>query len=104
MTIDELYDWLRDRLEDADYDEVSGFLTSYVADNNNFHEAAAAKIAEHEANEREMQDEIKALKVRNYDLLMQVPAEEKPAEEHEEVEETGEVTIDDLFEEDKEGK
>lgn len=101
---DNFMDWLKDRVSEEDYAEADEFMGGYMKDNREYRDSAEARFTEYQADEAAMREDIQSLKARNYDLLMQVPAEDgSPVID--EVEEDGTVYhIDNLFTDVKEDK
>ena len=78
MNLDDLLAWLRERMDDGEYATAETFLNDMgkrVADADEYRSAAEARMKEYADNEAAMQADIQSLKARNYDLLMQVPAD-----------------------------
>lgn len=79
MNIEDLLVWLRERMEDGEYATAETFLKDMQkrgADFDEYRSSSEARISEYAANEEAMKSEIQTLKARNYDLLMQVPADD----------------------------
>lgn len=72
----EFMNWLRERVSDDDFNEANEFFTGYMQENDNYRESAEARMTEYANSEAAMKEDIQSLKARNYDLLMQVPADE----------------------------
>ena len=110
MEMDELLAWLRERMDDGEYATAETFLNDLVGKlgaANEYRESSEARMSEYAANEEAMKADIQSLKARNYDLLMQVPAEGAENDGDgivvEDVDEDGTVYhIDNLFTDDKE--
>lgn len=107
MNLDDLLAWLRERMEDGEYATAETFLTDMAkrgADADEYRSSAEARMSEYASNEEAMKADIQSLKARNYDLLMQIPADSTvPAVVVEDVDEDGTVYhIDNLFTDDKE--
>ena len=110
MEMDELLAWLRERMDDGEYATAETFLNDLVGKlgaANEYRESSEARMSEYAANEEAMKADIRSLKARNYDLLMQVPAEGAENDGDgivvEDVDEDGTVYhIDNLFTDDKE--
>lgn len=108
MNPEDLLAWLRERMEDGEYATAETFLTDMakrVADADEYRSSAEARMSEYAANEEAMKADIQSLKARNYDLLMQIPADnDGDGVVVEEVDDDGTVYhIDNLFTDDKEG-
>jgi hypothetical protein len=111
MNLEELLAWLRDRMEDGEYATAETFLKDIQKRGEGFDEyrsSSEARMSEYAANEEAMKSEIQSLKARNYDLLMQVPADNSGDNDGdgvvvEDVDDDGTVYhIDNLFTDDKE--
>lgn len=108
MNLEDLLAWLRERMEDGEYATAETFLTDMAkrgADADEHLSSAEARMSEYAANEEAMKADIQSLKARNYDLLMQIPADnDGDGAVVEEVDDDGTVYhIDNLFTDDKEG-
>lgn len=102
MDLDELLEWIKERMEEGEYATVETFLRDMDEKGrgaDEFRTSAEAKQAEMQATIDELTKGNQDLKARNYDLLMQVPADEEEIDPVDDiVEEDGEVIhIDDLF-------
>lgn len=78
MDLEELLAWLREHMEDGDYAAAETFLKDMRKRGDDFDEyrsSSEARMGEYADNEEAMKSEIQSLKARNYDLLMQVPAD-----------------------------
>ena len=111
MNLEELLAWLRERMEDGEYAAAETFLKDMQkqgADLDEYRSSSEARMSEYAANEEAMKSEIQSLKARNYDLLMQVPADNSGDNDGdgvvvEDVDDDGTVYhIDNLFTDDKE--
>ena len=111
MNLEELLAWLRGRMEDDEYAAAETFLKDIRKRGEGFDEyrsSSEARMSEYAANEEAMKSEIQSLKARNYDLLMQVPADDSGDNDGdgavvEDVDDDGTVYhIDNLFTDDKE--
>ena len=111
MNIEDLLAWLRDRMEDGEYATAETLLKDMQKRDAGFDEyrsSSEARMSEYAANEEAMKSEIQSLKARNYDLLMQVPADNGGDNDGdgvvvEDVDDDGTVYhIDNLFTDDKE--
>lgn len=107
MNLEDLLAWLRERMEDGEYATAETFLTDMdkrVADADEYRSSAEARMSEYASNEEAMKADIQSLKARNYDLLMQIPADnDGDGVVVEDVDEDGTVYhIDNLFTDDKE--
>ena len=107
MNLEDLLAWLRERMEDGEYATAETFLTDMdkrVADADEYRSSAEARMSEYASNEEAMKADIQSLKARNYDMLMQIPADnDGDGVVVEDVDEDGTVYhIDNLFTDDKE--
>lgn len=106
MNLEDLLAWLRERMEDGEYATAETFLTDMSkrgADADEYRSSAEARMSEYASNEEAMKADIQSLKARNYDLLMQIPADNGDGVVVEDVDENGTVYhIDNLFTDDKE--
>ena len=107
MNLEDLLAWLRERMEDGEYATAETFLTDMAkreADADEYRSSAEARMSEYASNEEAMKADIQSLKARNYDLLMQIPADnDGDGVVVEDVDEDGTVYhIDNLFTDDKE--
>jgi hypothetical protein len=111
MNLEDLLAWLRERMEDGEYATAETFLTDMAkrgADADEYRSSAEARMSEYASNEEAMKADIQSLKARNYDLLMQIPADNSGDNDGdgvvvEDVDEDGTVYhIDNLFTDDKE--
>lgn len=111
MSLEELLAWLRERMEDGEYAAAETFLEDMRkqgADFDEYRSSSEARMSEYAANEEAMKSEIQSLKARNYDLLMQVPADDSGGNDGdgavvEDVGDDGTVYhIDNLFTDDEE--
>lgn len=104
MNLEDLLAWLSERMEDGEYATAETFLTDMAkrgADADEYRSSAEARMSEYASNEEAMKADIQSLKARNYDLLMQIPADNGVVVE--DVYEDGTVYhIDNLFTDDKE--
>ena len=78
MTLEQILERLKGGMEEAEYAEAEGMLTGMArksADDDEYRSAAEARMREYADSEAAMKADIQSLKARNYDLLMQVPAE-----------------------------
>lgn len=95
--------WLRDVIDDAQMGEVADFFDGIDAERasaTEYREGAEARMKEYEEQVNGLTSSISDLKARNYDLLMQVPAEQGGGDGAviDKVEDDGEVIhIDNLF-------
>lgn len=112
MELQELLAWLRERMDDGEYATAETFLNDMAkknADADEFRSSAEARMQEYEDSEAAMKADIQSLKARNYDLLMQVPADNSGEADGdgvvvEDVDDDGTVYhIDNLFTDDTEG-
>ena len=111
MDFESLLAWLRERMDDGEYATAETFLNEVMgklADADEYRTSSEARMAEYADNEATMKADIQSLKARNYDLLMQVPAENGEADGDgvvvEDVDDDGTVYhIDNLFTDEKEG-
>lgn len=105
MNLEDLLACLRERMEDGEYATAETFLTDMAkrgADADEYRSSAEARMSEYASNEEAMKADIQSLKARNYDLLMQIPADGDGVVV-EDVDEDGTVYhIDNLFTDDKE--
>ena len=99
-------------MEDGEYSTAETFLNDMAkknADADEFRSSAEARMQEYADSEAAMKADIQSLKARNYDLLMQVPADNNGEADGdgvvvEDVDDDGTVYhIDNLFTDDKEG-
>lgn len=101
-----VFEWLEERIEGDDLTEISDFLHTTFDGAHEYREGAEARISEFETSDAALRDEIQKLKARNYDLLMQAPADDNIDGDGavvDVVEDDGEVIhIDNLFEEESE--
>lgn len=113
MNLDDLLAWLRERMDDGEYAAAETFLNDMRrknADADEYRESAEARMREYADGEATMKADIQALKARNYDLLMQVPAGDEGGADAdgvvvEDVGDDGAVYhIDGLFADEGEGK
>lgn len=107
MDKDNVFDWLGERISEEELGEITDFLHGVFDGEAEYRESAEARINEYATNEAAMMESIQDLKARNYDLLMQTPAEEPPSDGviENEIADDGEVIhIDDLFEDESEGE
>lgn len=111
MNLEDLLAWLRERMEDDEYATAETFLTDMAkrgADADEYQSSAEARMSEYASNEEAMKADIQSLKARNYDLLMQIPADNSGVNEGDGVvvggvDDEGTVYhIDNLFTDDKE--
>lgn len=111
MNLEDLLAWLRERMEDGEYATAETFLTDMSkrgADADEYRSSAEARMSEYASNEEAMKADIQSLKARNYDLLMQIPADNSGDNDGdgavvEDVDDDGTVYhIDNLFTDDKE--
>lgn len=111
MNLEDLLAWLRERMEDGEYATAETFLTDMDkrgADADEYRSSAEARMSEYASNEEAMKADIQSLKARNYDLLMQIPADNSGGDDGdgavvEDVDEDGTLYhIDNLFTDDKE--
>lgn len=111
MSLEDLLAWLREHMEDGEYAAAETFLNDMQkrgADFDEYRSSSEARMSEYAANEETMKSEIQSLKARNYDLLMQVPADDSGDNDGdgavvEDVDGDGTVYhIDNLFTDDKE--
>lgn len=107
MNLEDLLAWLRERMEDGEYATAETFLTDMSkrgADADEYRSSAEARMSEYASNEEAMKADIQSLKARNYDLLMQIPADNSgDGVVVEDVDGDGTVChIDNLFTDDKE--
>lgn len=111
MNLEDLLAWLRERMEDGEYATAETFLTGMAkrgADADEYRSSAEARMSEYASNEEAMKADIQSLKARNYDLLMQIPADNSGDNDGdgavvEDVDDDGTVYhIDNLFTDDKE--
>lgn len=108
MNLEDLLAWLRERMDDGEYAAAETFLTDMSkrgADADEYRSSAEARMSEYASNEEAMKADIQGLKARNYDLLMQIPADNSgDGVVVEDVDDDGTVYhIDNLFTDDKEG-
>lgn len=78
MNLEDLLALLRERMEDGEYATAETFLTDMAkrgADADEYRSSAEARMSEYASNEEAMKADIQSLKARNYDLLMQIPAD-----------------------------
>ena len=78
MNLEDLLAWLRERMEDGEYATAETFLTDMAkrgADADEYRSSAEARMQEYADSEAAMKADIQSLKARNYDLLMQIPAD-----------------------------
>lgn len=102
MNLDDLLEWIKERMEDGEYATVETFLRDMDDKGrgaDEFRASAEAKQSEMQATIDVLTKGNQDLKARNYDLLMQIPADGEELDPVEDiVEEDGEVVhIDDLF-------
>lgn len=107
MNLEDLLACLRERMEDGEYATAETFLTDMAkreADADEYRSSAEARMSEYASNEEAMKADIQSLKARNYDLLMQIPADDSgDGVVVEDVDKDGTVYhIDNLFTDDKE--
>lgn len=92
-------DWLRERLNEDDLNEVSEFLTGYFADAASVRDGAAAKTDEYEKARAALMEQISTLKAKNYDLLISgAGAADDEGDQGDPDEDEEQITISDLFE------
>lgn len=98
-------------MEDGEYAAIEKLLKDMQkrgADFDEYRGSSEARMSEYAANEEAMKSEIQSLKARNYDLLMQLPADDSGDNDgddavDEDVDDDGTVYhIDSLFTDDKE--
>lgn len=78
MNLEDLLAWLRERMDDGEYSTAETFLNDMAkrnADADEFRSSAEARMQEYADSEAAMKADIQSLKARNYDLLMQIPAD-----------------------------
>lgn len=107
MELEDLLAWLRERMDDGEYATAETFLNDMSRKNaeaDEFRSSAEARMQEYADSEAAMKEDIQSLKARNYDLLMQIPAEnDGDGVVVEDVDDDGTVYhIDNLFTEEKE--
>ena len=111
MDLESLLAWLRERMEDGEYATAETFLNDMAeknADADEFRSSAEARMQEYADSEAAMKADIQSLKARNYDLLMQIPADNNGEADGdgvvvEDVDDDGTVYhIDNLFTDDEE--
>lgn len=107
MNLEDLLACLRERMEDGEYATAETFLTDMAKrgeDADEYRSSAEARMSEYASNEEAMKADIQSLKARNYDLLMQIPADDNgDGVVVEDVDKDGTVChIDNLFTDDKE--
>ena len=111
MNLEDLLAWLRERMDDGEYATAETFLKDMQQRGSDFDEyrsSSEARMNEYAANEEAMKADIQSLKARNYDLLMQIPADNSGDNDGdgvvvEDVDDDGTVYhIDNLFTDDKE--
>ena len=111
MNLEDLLAWLRERMDDGEYATAETFLNDMAkknADADEFRSSAEARMQEYADSEAAMKADIQSLKARNYDLLMQIPADNNGEADGdgvvvEDVDDDGTVYhIDNLFTDDKE--
>ena len=106
MDVEKVLAWIAERAGDDDVSGYSDYIKSTASsldESKAFGESAQAKIAELDAKHAELQNLTRELKAKNYDLMISAGAvdeQETPDEEPEEIDDD-EVTIDDLFEQEK---
>lgn len=113
MDSESLLAWLRERMDDGEYATAETFLNDMAKKNvdaDEFRSSAEARMKEYADSEAAMKADIQSLKARNYDLLMQIPADNNGEADGdgvvvEDVDDNGTVYhIDNLFtDEQKEG-
>lgn len=92
-------DWLRERLDEDDLNEVSEFLTGYFADAASVRDGAAARTDEYEKERAGLMEQISTLKAKNYDLLISgAGAADDGGEQDDPDDDEEQITISDLFE------
>lgn len=104
MNLEELLAWIRERMDDGEYATVETFLNDMDKrgrDADEFRAAAEARYKELNGQIESLTADNQNLKARNYDLLMQIPADEHidgDGAVEEVVEDDGELYhIDNLF-------
>lgn len=104
-----IVDWLRERINDDEFDTVASFINGVLEENRSgksYRETAEAKMGEYDSRISDYENQLREQKARNYDLLMQVPADDHIDGDGvvvEDVDDDGEVYhIDNLFVDDKE--
>lgn len=107
MELEDLLSWLRERMDDGEYATAETFLNDMSRKNaeaDEFRSSAEARMQEYADSEAAMKEDIQSLKARNYDLLMQIPAEnDGDGVVVEDVDDDGTVYhIDNLFTDEKE--
>lgn len=111
MSLEELFAWLRERMEDGEYAAAETLLKDMQKrgdDYDEYRSSSEARMSEYSANEEAMKSEIQSLKARNYDLLMRLPADDSGDDDgdgavDDDVDDDGTVYhIDSLFTDDKE--
>ena len=111
MNLEDLLAWIRERMEDGEYATAETLLNDMAkknADADEFRSSAEARMQEYADSEAAMKADIQSLKARNYDLLMQIPADNNGEADGdgvvvEDVDDDGTVYhIDNLFTDDKE--
>lgn len=104
MNLQELLEWIRERMDDGEYETVETFLNDLDKrgrDAEEYRNGAEARIEELNGQIDTLTSDNQNLKARNYDLLMQIPADGDVSGDgvvEEEVEDDGELYhIDNLF-------
>lgn len=104
MNLEELLAWIRERMDDGEYATVETFLNDMDKrgrDADEFRAGAEARNKELNGQIESLTADNQNLKARNYDLLMQIPADEHidgDGAVEEVVEDDGELYhIDNLF-------
>ena len=111
MNLEELLAWIRERMDDGEYATVETFLNDMDKrgrDAEEFRAGAEARYKELNGQIESLTADNQNLKARNYDLLMQIPADNSGDNDGdgvvvEDVDDDGTVYhIDNLFTDDKE--
>lgn len=79
MNLEELLAWLRERMDDGEYATAETFLNDMdkrVRDADDFRAGAEARYNELNGQIESLTADNQNLKARNYDLLMQIPADD----------------------------
>lgn len=79
MDMDALREWIRERADEGEFATINTFLDEVIEKSkgdDEYRSSADARIEEYARREEDWERERQELKARNYDLLMQLPADE----------------------------
>lgn len=104
-----IVDWLRERIDDDEFDTAASFINNVLEENRSgraYRETSEAKMKEYDDRIKDYDGKLQEQKAKNYDLLMQIPANDHIDGDGvvvEDVSDDGEVYhIDNLFVDDDE--